>query len=81
MQLRKHGALSDHWDREGLATPLITAAAYGHVQAVKSLLKKIGNIPAANPNAFKKSSNGSALIWSIRARNTACAKILIEGKK
>ena len=75
--LHLHGALVNCWDKQGLATPLICAAALGNIHSVTALLAAGSNVQAgladlSHPDAC------TALLWAVRARSPASVEILIE---
>jgi ankyrin repeat protein len=75
--LREYGAEINAWDKLGLATPLICAAASGNAGAVKVLLCAGAEVNAglADP---KYPDSSTPLIWAVRARSVTCATYLIE---
>ena len=77
MLLREYGAEVNVWDKMGLATPLICAAASGNADAVKILVHMgaDANAGLADP---KYPDSSTPLVWAVRARNAACATHLLD---
>ena len=77
ISLLEYGAEINAWDKLGLATPLICAAASGNAGAVKVLLSAGAEVNAglADP---KYPDSSTPLIWAVRARSVSCATYLIE---
>lgn len=78
LSLREYGAEINAWDKLGLATPLICAAASGNADAVKVLVYAGAEVNAglADP---KYPDSSTPLVWAVRARSLCCIAHLIEG--
>lgn len=66
------------WDRQGLATPLICAAAMGNANVVRVLLKAGADVNAGLADARRPGAK-TALHWATLARSLVCAQLLIDG--
>ncbi|KAI9564759.1 Transient receptor potential channel pyrexia [Daphnia sinensis] len=77
ISLREYGAEINPWDKLGIATPLICAAAAGNADAVKVLLHAGADVNAglADP---KYPDSSTPLVWAVRARSVTCAIHLLE---
>lgn len=75
--LTQQGANVNKWDKHGLATPLMCAAASGNAQAVEALLQVGADVNAglADP---RYPDGVTALLWAVRSRSYQCAATLIE---
>lgn len=75
--LREYGADVNVWDKLGIATPLICAAASGNSKAVMVLIHAGADVNAglADP---KYPDSSTPLVWAIRSRCLTCAIHLLE---
>ena len=75
--LKEYGAEVNVWDKMGLGTPLICAAACGNANSVKALLQLGAEVNAGLAD-LKYPDSSTPLIWAVRARNVACVGYLLE---